>query len=403
VFEYFPDNYSWSLSAHMAIDMGGQISEVDEVCRPLQALAADGELHAEAWFAAWAAMGDRLERLARADEAAGRSSAAGRKLLRAAAYLLLAERQIVDKSDRTQDAYRRGVELFARGAECSGLGVERVEVPFGDTSMPALFIGATAADGPAPAVIHFSGLDVNKEIIFMMGARDLPRHGVSVLICDHPGVGESLRFRGLHATHASEIPASACVDFLEGRADVDAQRIGIMALSLGGYYAPRAAAFEPRLKCCVLWGAIWSVPELLEWVRTQDESEVSVPLDEQFRWVMGAASVDAAREQLADWELADVMHRIRVPVLTVHGANDRQAPLFVAERTHAAAVNSPRRELRAFALDEGGAEHCQIDNPTMGTDYMCAWIADVLGGDPSGLGQSRALRARADGEIPSVA
>ena len=45
------------------------------------------------------------------------------------------------------------------------------------------------------------------------------------------------------------------MDWLELRRDIDATRVGVIAMSLGGYYAPRAAAFEPRLACCVAWGA----------------------------------------------------------------------------------------------------------------------------------------------------
>ena len=395
MFEYFPDNYSWSLAAHMAIDMGGEISEVDELCRPLVCLAATGEAHAEAWFAAWAAMAERLERLAREDDVRGWTRAAGRKLLRAAAYLFIAERQVIVKSPATLAAYRHAVELFERGAARSPVSVERVEVPMDRATMPALFLPARGVDRPAPTLIHFSGLDVNKEMIFLLGVQELPGFGVSVLICDHPGVGESLRFRELYATGESERPASACVDYLEGRADVDDDRIGIMALSLGGYYAPRAAAFEPRLKCCVLWGAIWDLPELLDWVRTNDGA-VSVPLDEQFRWVTGADSVETAREQLKGWRLEEIIERIHVPILTVHGANDRQAPVVYAHKTHEGAVNSPRRELKIFELEEGGAEHCQLDNVTIGTDFMFSWVAEVLGGDPSGLAHLRAAGSRSD-------
>jgi pimeloyl-ACP methyl ester carboxylesterase len=396
MFEYFPDNYSWSLSAHMAANMGGEISEIDETCRPLKALAAEGESHAQEWFEGWKAMADRLERLAADDEAAGHLASASRKRMRAATYLLIGERQILDKSEETMGAYKRGVELFQQAADGFGLGVERVEVPFGDSSMPALFRPA-AGDQPAPTLIHFSGLDVNKEIIFLQGAKDLADYGISVLVCDHPGVGESLRFRDLHATYQSEIPASACVDYLEGRDDVDSQRIGLMALSLGGYYAPRAAAFEERLRCCILWGAIWSMPELMDFVRNQPGSEESVPLEEQFRWVMGLDSIEETVEELQKWELAEVMDRIRVPILTLHGANDRQSPLTFAERTHEAAVNSPRRELKVLQLDEGGAEHCQADNTTMGTDYMFAWAAEVLGADPSG--RSLALSGQPDASL----
>ncbi len=66
------------------------------------------------------------------------------------------------------------------------------------------------------------------------------RRGLACLIVDGPGNGESIRFRGLKLRYDYEVPAGAAVDYLEGRKDVDPKRIGIMALSLGGYYAPRA-------------------------------------------------------------------------------------------------------------------------------------------------------------------
>lgn len=69
---------------------------------------------------------------------------------------------------------------------------------------------------------------------------------------------------------------------------------------------------------------------------------------------------------------------IECPLLVGHGENDRQAPLCTAHRTYDAAVNSPRRDLRVFGLDEGGAEHCHCDNITMGVDYVHDRIAEVL-------------------------
>ena len=74
---------------------------------------------------------------------------------------------------------------------------------------------------------------------------------------DHPGIGAALRLQGLPMNHDSERWARAAMDWLEQRADIDAARVGVIAMSLGGYYAPRAAAFEPRLACCVAWGARW--------------------------------------------------------------------------------------------------------------------------------------------------
>jgi dienelactone hydrolase len=64
---------------------------------------------------------------------------------------------------------------------------------------------------------------------------------------DPPGSGEALRLRGLTSRVDSEAWATACVDYLETRDDVDPTRIGLVGWSLGGYCAPRAAAFEKRL------------------------------------------------------------------------------------------------------------------------------------------------------------
>ena len=106
-------------------------------------------------------------------------------------------------------------------------------------------------------MVHFDGFDVTKEIIYGATAEEYRRRGISLLIVDHPGVGAALRLQNLHSTPHTERPAKACVDYLSSRSDVDSDRIGIVALSLGGYYAPRAAAFEKRFKCCVAWGAIF--------------------------------------------------------------------------------------------------------------------------------------------------
>ena len=123
--------------------------------------------------------------------------------------------------------------------------------------MPALLYRAPQP-GPRPAMIHFDGFDVTKEWMHLCGiAKEFARRGISTLMVDHPGIGAALRLQGLPMNHDSERWARAAMDWLEMRSDIDATRVGVIAMSLGGYYAPRAAAFEPRLACCVAWGARW--------------------------------------------------------------------------------------------------------------------------------------------------
>ena len=75
--------------------------------------------------------------------------------------------------------------------------------------------------------------------------------------------------------------------------------------------------------------------------------------------------------------LDGVLGRLRVPLLVLHGENDRQAPLWHAERTVAEAVNSPQVEYKVFSLSEGSAEHCGIDNAGMHANYLFDWVAQA--------------------------
>jgi len=372
-----------------ALNRGGQISEIDEACRPLREIAGIKALHGDqtqqrTWFESWMKVAERVERLGQADEAAEHSLSAGRKYLRAGIYYLMAERMPSHKDPRRLDAYKRGVDVFKRGLVCRKEPVEFVEIPYGKHKLPAIFSKAPVP-GRAPCIVHFDGLDVTKEIIYAALADEFRRRGVSLLIVDHPGVGAALRLLNLPSGPDTEKPAGASVDYLETRADVDANRVGIMALSLGGYYAPRAAAFEKRFKCAVAWGAIFDYGRCVA-DRIGGRGEPSVPgYAEHVNWVFGCETIEETMKIVNRMTLDGVADKITCPLLILHGENDRQVPLWHAERTYEAAVNSPGRELKICRLADGGAEHCGADNGPLVVDYMADWAAEKLGGRPEGI------------------
>jgi dienelactone hydrolase len=389
MYQYFPNNYTWSLAVMSALNRGGQIAEIDEACRPLHEAAGkkalDGDAGAQnAWFESWCRMAERVERLADADAAAGHPLSAGRKYLRVGLYYQLAERMPSHKDPRRIVAYRKGVAAYEKGLKLRKEPIEYVQVPFGQATLPAIFMKAPGG-GRRPCMVHFNGLDLTKEIVYSAVGDEFRRRGVSLLIVDHPGVGAALRLQGLTSGPDTEKPAGACVDYLETREDVDPRRIGIIALSLGGYYAPRAAAFEKRFACCVAWGAIFDYGHAVQ-SRMNGNGEPSVPgFGEHLNWVFGKDKFADTLEVVKQMSLADVAQHITCPLLVVHGENDRQIPLWHAERTVAAAVNSPDRELKVFSLFDGGAEHCGADNSTMVVDYMTDWVAERLGAAVAGV------------------
>jgi dienelactone hydrolase len=381
MFEYFPGNYPWNLAVNSALNAGGLINEIDEACRPLVSQAADGVAAAAAWGQAWAGLGERVEGLAETDAKLGRARSAGHKYRRATIYHLVAERNMHSGDPRRLGIYRKALALFRRSVELLGEEVEWLEVPYQGKSLPALFVKARGVSGPAPCMVHFDGLDVMKELLVMRGiATELRERGVSVLLVDHPGVGEALRLRGMTLFPELEVPAKACVDYLETRQDVDPKRIGIIALSLGGYYAPRAAAYEQRFACCVAWGAIYDYGEIAAGRIRKSGTELSVSdWADHVKWVFGTDSLDEVLAITRRMTLEGVVDKITCPILITHGENDRQIPLSHAVKTYEGAVNSRRRELKVFTRAEGGVEHCQLDNSPNGLDYMSDWIAEVLG------------------------
>ena len=382
--EYFPSFYSWNLGVLMAAQLGGELNEIDAACRPLLAVAerpdAKNDPAAQAaWVDAWSSLAERVEHLAARDAAAGHRWSAGRKYLRACIYWFTAERMASHKTPAKAALYLSMSRCFAHGVTLRDEPIEFVAIPYEGTTLPALLYRAPHPS-PRPAMIHFDGFDVTKEWMHLCGiAREFANRGISTLMVDHPGVGAALRLQNMPMNPDSERWARAAMDWLEQRSDIDARRVGVIAMSLGGYYAPRAAAFEPRLACCVAWGARFDNDGSHGRMLREPDAERSVTgwVDHAL-WYYGAANRDEAASKIARMTLEGAVDRIACPLLVVHGAHDRQVPIEQAERTVGEARNSPRAELRVLDVDEGGVEHCSGDQFSTAIDVMTDWVADVL-------------------------
>ena len=230
-------------------------------------------------------------------------------------------------------------------------------------------------------MIHFNGFDWIKEFSYLTLAAAYAERGISSLFCDQPGTGGALRFSGIPALPEMERPAGACVDQLSARNDIDPARIGIQGISMGGFYAPRAAAFEHRLACCVAWGAYFSSREIAEYrARQAADYESSVPdIEDQMCWVMGKPTLAEAGSVWLQFDLTEVAAQIECPLPIVHGLGDRQVPPDHGRKTYDAAPNSARRNLVELSAEQGGSEHCSLDNIPAVRAIMADWIAEVLG------------------------
>ncbi|MFK8052424.1 MAG: alpha/beta hydrolase family protein [Woeseiaceae bacterium] len=384
LFEYFP-NYIWNLSVAIALENGGKIGEIVDMCQPIKDAADNGEdAGTPEFLKEWVKKADTLVELADEDIGNGREFSAGPKLKRASIYYVTAERMQGQGHPGRMATFKKALDAFARGTQYARDNVERVEIPYASGKKISGLLTKAEGAGPHPVVIFCNGLDSCKEMLWLGGfPYALAKRGISCLCVDQPGTGEALRLEELPATYASEQWASVWVDWLEQQDFVDPKRIGMTGISLGGHYAPRAVAFEPRFASGACWGANHNWAEVQQ-KRLNREGENPVPhYWAHVRWVFGAKDQDDFFEKAEGMNLNGVMDRIKVPFLVTHGAHDRQIDIAYAHQSYDQLVNSPKRELKIFTEREGGVEHVGADNMSFGTEYIADWFAETLGGHTS--------------------
>lgn len=348
------------------------LGEIDEVCERLRPRQDEPG----AWSEEWSAMAAKLESVADSAEAAGNVLTAGNYYLRAGMYYFTAERFIPPGPEKRQMG-EKAIDCQTKGILRRYPNVERVEVPYEGTSLPALFMRSPVATGPAPTVVLFDGLDNCKEMSVLFAGLEFAARGWHTLSIDGPGQGESLRLRDIKTRYDYEVAGTAAYDYIAERPEVDPDRVAVMGYSFGGYYAPRIAAFDKRYAGCVAFGAMhWNMVEWVEKIRhaVSTDPKQSSTSNFQVPWVFGAEDLDEAVGMAEQFNLTGIAENLSCPFLLAHGENDRVVPLEDAESL-IEAVGSQNKTLLVFTAEDGGAEHVQVDNRQVGVDAIADWLA----------------------------
>lgn len=325
----------------------------------------------EEWLDAWTAVAEEHLELAEDAESAGRSRSAGEAYLHAAICLHFGKFVWVLDAAAHQAATERAIAAMAKAHAFLDPTAERIEATLGDGTLAANLRRPGGAERP-PLVVLIPGLDSTKEEFFHWENAFLER-GMATLSMDGPGQGET-GFR-LPIRHDYEVAVAAMLDALVRRADLgpdigpdlglDLERIGAAGVSLGGYYAPRAAAFEPRIRAVAgisgsyNFGEVWDqLPPLTR---------------ETFAFKSGARDARDARDRAHALDLTGVLGRLTQPALYVTGGLDRIIPWRQTER---AARETPNG---TFVLYEEGTHVCS-NMPYRYRPLVADWMLDQLNG-----------------------
>lgn len=339
--------------AHRMVTNGVPLADFEDVGRKVTQW--------QDWCAAWAERGAFHEDMGRAALAEGHHVSAGEHLTTAAACFHFGKFLFADYPDEMRAAHDRAVACRTDALPYLRPPGERVEIPYDGIALKANLRKPEGVSNP-PVVVMAMGLDSAKEEMDSNERVFLDR-GMATLCFDGPGQGEGEYERGICPEY--EKPVGAVIDWLEGRDDVDAGRVGLWGVSMGGYYAPRAAAHDKRIRACVALTGPFDLAEIWD--------ELPGLTRETFIARSKAGSPEAAYVVAKRMTLKDCAQNITCPLHIVAGALDRVIPAAHAHRL-ADAAQGP-----VTMTHVADGSHVVNNRPYSYRPQTGDWMAAVLG------------------------
>ncbi len=382
-------------------DFGEVRTTVDRV---LDAAGDDAAARVDAWHREFTATADRVEAIGDGAAAAGHRVSAREAYLRATSYHRTAWQPVFGPTvdDRLASSSAREWGAMVKLAAQWDPPVELLDVPYEGTSLTALLVRADDRAEPRPTLVCTNGYDSTVGEMFVAHAVAATRRGYHCVLFDGPGQGRTLVEQGLHLRPDWEHVVSPVLDVVAAHPAVDADRLVLHGWSLGGFLAPRAAAFEPRLAALVADPGQWDQrdallanlplddaqkaafpdidPSALEPMQAFLESPDAPPA---LRWrflqrgplVHGTTTLLDTLAAFAELTVSDVAHRISCPTLLTGAEGD---PIAARAPRLLDAVGSEHKVLVPFTAAEGAGGHCEGTARSLLHQRMYDWLDEVL-------------------------
>jgi dienelactone hydrolase len=308
------------------------------------------------WCAAWCAAAAQHEHLGRTALASGLTLSGGAHLAQAAVYYHFAKFMFVQDIPQMRAAHESAVGCLSDALPYLDPPGERVRVPFDGTELAGI-LRRPAGEGPHPVVILIAGLDSAKEEFRATEEFFLDR-GLATFSVDGPGQGEAEYDLAIRPDW--EIPGAAIIDTVAALPGIDPARIGVWGVSLGGYYAPRLASGDARVRACIALCGPFSLGET--WHQLPELSRGA------FRVRSKSATEQEARRRADELTMAGRAELLSVPTLVIAGKKDRIFPWQDARRLSQEAAG----HAELLLLEEGnhGCANVTYLHRPYGADWM---------------------------------
>jgi hypothetical protein len=347
---------------------------------------------------AWRVTAERVEAIARKSLAGGHLMSAREAFLRASSYWREVGFYQSTTDAKCRASWERQRDCFRQAGKLMDPPFEVVSIPYENgKSLPGYFLKADASDKPRPTLMSLGGGDsLAEELYFWGGGAAALRRGSNALLFEIPGQrGAMLSNPGAELFYRpdTEVPLKYVCDWALRRADVDPKRLALVGWSMGGNFAPRAAAFEKRIKACI---ASTTSPNMqtsiLEMLGLPGDQPYSRDLESKIdlstvgnrfiaqgdmRYRIGARGGTIAEfiDGLSKYSLWGLEDKITCPYFNIGGQGEGQLAIdgqkFYDKLTCTKAQH-------IIATKEGGEAHCGVNNESLEHQIVFDWLEEVF-------------------------
>jgi pimeloyl-ACP methyl ester carboxylesterase len=360
----------------------------------------------ESWYTEWLKTAKRVHKYADDCLAANHKVSAREAYLRASNYYRAAEFLLISPEDpRIQTTWGSSKECFSNAGKLFSPPIESIEIPYEGTTLPGHFYrlnensnNDTATPPPRPTLIAHGGFDSTLEELYTFAAAPALERGYNCLTFEGPGQGGVIRKQKIPFRYDWEKVVTPVIDYALTRdRDIDPNKIALMGISMGGYLAARAAAFEHRISACILYNGVYDGYDAFasgfpQSLRTSVENgnanavntviDILSDIDANLRfnmkhgmWTTGTNSPFELIQGSKKYTVKGIAQKTKCPTLVLEAEKDDSFP--GQPRMVYDALTCPKKYI-LFTSEEGGEEHCQSGAPAISNQRIFDLLAETL-------------------------
>jgi hypothetical protein len=353
----------------------------------------------DSYTEAWRVTAERVEAIARKSLVGGHLVSAREAFLRASSYWREVGFFQLQTDPECRVSWERQRNCFMQAGKLMDQPFEVVSIPYENgKSLPGYFLKADASDEPRPTLMSVGGGDsLAEELYFWGGGAAALQRGYNALLFEIPGQRGAMYSNpgaALFYRPDTEVPLKYVCDWVLGRADVDPKRLALVGWSMGGNFAPRAAAFEKRIKACIastttpnmqnsileMLGLPADQPYSRDLESTLDLSSVGHRFlvakgDIRYRMGVGGGTIAEFIDVLSKYSLWGLEDKITCPYFNIGGQGEGQ--LAVDGQKFYDKLTCPKAQ-QIITTKEGGEAHCGANNQSLEHQIVFDWLDDVF-------------------------